>query len=63
MDDYSEILLRRIGKIDNVVALHSSFVIKEYNVFNCYNLLNTYKNAPFGAFSRLRHQVALKTYH
>lgn len=40
MDDYSEILLRRIGKIDNVVALHSSFVIKEYNVFNCYNLLN-----------------------
>ncbi|MFW2742608.1 transcriptional regulator, partial [Acinetobacter baumannii] len=22
------------------VALHSSFVIKEYNVFNCYNLLN-----------------------
>ncbi|MEH1045249.1 transcriptional regulator, partial [Acinetobacter baumannii] len=20
--------------------LHSSFVIKEYNVFNCYNLLN-----------------------
>ncbi|EMI1880000.1 transcriptional regulator, partial [Acinetobacter baumannii] len=24
----------------NVVALHSSFVIKEYNVFNCYNLLN-----------------------
>lgn len=43
MDDYSEILLRRIGKIDNVVALHSSFVIKEYNVFNCYNLLNSIK--------------------
>jgi Lrp/AsnC family leucine-responsive transcriptional regulator len=40
MDDYSEILLRRIGKIDSVVALHSSFVIKEYNVFNCYKLLN-----------------------
>ena len=40
MDDYSEILLRRIGKIDNVVALHSSFVIKEYDVFNCYKLLN-----------------------
>ena len=39
MDD-SDILLRRIGKIDNVVALHSSFVIKEYNVFNCYKLLN-----------------------
>ena len=40
MEDYSEILLRRIAKIENVVALHSSFVIKEYNVFNCYNLLN-----------------------
>ncbi|CAG68869.1 putative transcriptional regulator [Acinetobacter baylyi ADP1] len=40
MDNYSDILLRRIGKIDNVVALHSSFVIKEYNVFNCYKLLN-----------------------
>ena len=40
MDDYSEILLRRSGKIDSVVALHSSFVIKEYNVFNCYKLLN-----------------------
>mgnify|MGYP003618498707 CR=1 FL=1 len=40
MDDYSEILLRRIGKIDSVVALHSSFVIKEYNVFNYYKLLN-----------------------
>ena len=40
MDDYSEILLRRIGKIDSVVALHSSFVIKEYDVFNCYKLLN-----------------------
>ena len=40
MDDYSEILLRRIGKIDSVVALHSSFVIKEYDVFNCNKLLN-----------------------
>ncbi|ENV34311.1 hypothetical protein F960_01630 [Acinetobacter gerneri DSM 14967 = CIP 107464 = MTCC 9824] len=41
MENYSDILLRRIGKIDHVVALHSSFVIKEYNnVFNCSGLLN-----------------------
>ena len=40
MENYSEILLKRIGKIDHVVALHSSFVIKEYNVLNCSNLLN-----------------------
>lgn len=33
MDDYSEILLRRIGKIDNVVALHSSFVIKKNTMY------------------------------
>lgn len=39
MEDYSEILLRRIAKIENVVALHSSFVIKKYDVFNCYNML------------------------
>ncbi|AXQ22776.1 Lrp/AsnC family transcriptional regulator [Acinetobacter wuhouensis] len=41
MENYSEILLKRIGKIDHVVALHSSFVIKEYKqVFNCTGLLN-----------------------
>ena len=40
MENYSEILLKRIGKIEHVVALHSSFVIKQYNVFNCNVLLN-----------------------
>ena len=40
MENYSEVLLRRIGKIEHVVALHSSFVIKEYNVFNCSGLLS-----------------------
>ncbi|TCB65884.1 Lrp/AsnC family transcriptional regulator [Acinetobacter sp. ANC 4178] len=40
MENYSQILLNRIGKIEHVVALHSSFVIKEYNVFNCRGLLN-----------------------
>lgn len=40
MENYSEILLKRIGKIDHVVALHSSFVIKEYKVFNCSGLLS-----------------------
>ena len=40
MENYSEILLKRIGKIEHVVALHSSFVIKEYNVLNCSGLLN-----------------------
>ena len=40
MENYSEILLKRIGKIEHVVALHSSFVIKEYNVFNCSGLLS-----------------------
>lgn len=40
MDDYSEILLRRIGKLDHVVALHSSFVIKKYDVMNCHQLLS-----------------------
>lgn len=40
MENYSEILLQRIGKIEHVVALHSSFVIKEYNVFNCRGLLS-----------------------
>ena len=40
MENYSQILLNRIGKIEHVVALHSSFVIKECNVFNCRGLLN-----------------------
>lgn len=40
MENYSEVLLRRIGKIEHVVALHSSFVIKEYNVLNCSGLLS-----------------------
>lgn len=40
MENYSDILLKRIGKIEHVVALHSSFVIKEYNVLNCSGLLN-----------------------
>lgn len=40
MENYSDILLKRIGKIEYVSALHSSFVIKEYNVFNCSHLLN-----------------------
>ncbi|OTG69087.1 transcriptional regulator [Acinetobacter sp. ANC 4470] len=40
MENYSEILLKRIGKIEHVVALHSSFVIKEYKVFNCSGLLS-----------------------
>ena len=40
MENYSEILLKRIGKIEHVVALQSSFVIKEYNVFNCSGLLS-----------------------
>lgn len=40
MNNYSEILLRRVAKIDNVVALHSSFVIKKYNVLNCQNMLS-----------------------
>ena len=40
MENYSEILLKRIGKIEHVVALHSSFVIKDYNVFNCSGLLS-----------------------
>lgn len=40
MENYSEILLKRIGKIDHVAALHSSFVIKEYDVFNCSGLLS-----------------------
>ncbi|SDB87379.1 Lrp/AsnC family transcriptional regulator [Acinetobacter boissieri] len=40
MDNYSEILLRRVAKIENVTALHSSFVIKKYNVFNCQHILS-----------------------
>ncbi len=40
MENYSDILLKRIGKIEHVVALHSSFVIKEYKVFNCSGLLS-----------------------
>lgn len=39
MENYSDILLKRMGKIEHVVALHSSFVIKEYNVLNCHGLL------------------------
>jgi Lrp/AsnC family transcriptional regulator, leucine-responsive regulatory protein len=40
MENYSDVLLKRIGKIEHVVALHSSFVIKEYKVFNCTGLLS-----------------------
>lgn len=40
MENYSDFLLKRMGKIEHVAALHSSFVIKEYNVFNCSNLLS-----------------------
>ena len=40
MDDYSQILLQRVGAIANVVALHSSFVIKKYQVFDCGQLLD-----------------------
>ncbi|OTG85384.1 transcriptional regulator [Acinetobacter sp. ANC 4558] len=40
MENYSDILLKRIGKIEHVVALHSSFVIKQYDVLNCSGLLN-----------------------
>ena len=40
MENYSDFLLKRLGKIEHVVALHSSFVIKEYNVFNCAALLS-----------------------
>lgn len=40
MENYSDVLLRRLGKIDHVAALHSSFVIKEYDVFNCHGLLS-----------------------
>lgn len=40
MENYSEILLKRIGKIEHVAGLHSSFVIKEYDVLNCHGLLN-----------------------
>lgn len=40
MENYSDFLLKRMGKIEHVVALHSSFVIKEYNVFNCAALLS-----------------------
>ena len=40
MENYSDFLLKRMGKIEHVVALHSSFVIKEYNVFNCTALLS-----------------------
>lgn len=40
MNNYSDILLRRIAKLENVVALHSSFVIKKYDVLNCYNMLS-----------------------
>lgn len=51
MDDYSEILLRRIGKIDNVVALHSSFVIKNIMFLTAITYsINYKKNAPNGAF-------------
>lgn len=40
MENYSEILLKRMGKIEHVAALHSSFVIKEYDVFDCHGLLS-----------------------
>ncbi|MBF7682386.1 Lrp/AsnC family transcriptional regulator [Acinetobacter sp. B5B] len=40
MENYSEILLKRVAKIENVTALHSSFVIKKYNVFNCQHMLS-----------------------
>ena len=40
MENYSDVLLKRNGKIEHVVALHSSFVFKEYNVFNCTGLLS-----------------------
>lgn len=40
MENYSDVLLKRMGKIDHVAALHSSFVIKEYDVFNCSSLLS-----------------------
>ena len=39
MDNYSDVLLKRLGKIEYVSALHSSFVIKEYDVFDCHGLL------------------------
>nr|WP_298890830.1 Lrp/AsnC family transcriptional regulator [uncultured Acinetobacter sp.] len=39
MDNYSDVLLKRLGKIDNVAALHSSFVIKKYDVLNATGLL------------------------
>lgn len=39
MENYSDVLLKRMGKIEHVSALHSSFVIKEYDVFNCNALL------------------------
>lgn len=39
MDNYSDILLKRMGKIEHVVALHSSFVIKQYDVLNGQDLL------------------------
>ena len=40
MENYSDFLLKRMGKIEHVSALHSSFVIKEYNVLNCSGLLS-----------------------
>lgn len=40
MESYSDFLLKRMGKIEHVSALHSSFVIKEYDVLNCSGLLS-----------------------
>lgn len=40
MENYSDFLLKRMGKIEHVAALHSSFIIKEYDVFNCSGLLS-----------------------
>ena len=40
MENYSDILLKRMGKIEHVAALHSSFVIKQYDVLNGQALLN-----------------------
>jgi Lrp/AsnC family leucine-responsive transcriptional regulator len=40
MENYSDVLLKRMGKIEHVAALHSSFVIKEYDVLDCSALLS-----------------------
>lgn len=40
MENYSDFLLKRMGKLEHVAALHSSFVIKEYDVLNTSALLS-----------------------